>query len=101
MLPAGLAVLLRVPLVRTFFEMSALPMFDVAAIVSVALLWALLLRFLWRFRLLERLLGKGSQEGPSSQAVEQRGARPGEATKEREGYSLSWWWRIQSSLLSA
>jgi hypothetical protein len=32
-----------------------LPLFDVPVIV--ALLWALLLHFIWRFRLLERILG--------------------------------------------
>lgn len=53
----GLTVLLSVPLGRAVFEISALPLFDVAAIVGVALLWALLLHFIWRFRLLERVLG--------------------------------------------
>jgi hypothetical protein len=48
------------------FEIGALPLFDVAAIVGVALLWALLLRFVWRFRLLERVLGMESEEGQSS-----------------------------------
>jgi hypothetical protein len=62
----GLTVLLSVPLGRAVFEIGALPLFDIAAIVGVALLWALLLRFVWRFRLLERVLGMESEEGPSS-----------------------------------
>jgi cation-transporting P-type ATPase E len=57
----GLTLLLSVPLGRTVFEIGALPPFDVAAIVSVALLWALLLRFIWRWRLLERMLGLESK----------------------------------------
>jgi cation-transporting ATPase E len=52
-----LTVLLSVPLARTVFEIGVLPLFDVAAIVGVALLWALLLLFVWRLRLLERILG--------------------------------------------
>ncbi len=36
--------------------------FDVAAMVDGALLWALLLRFIWRFRLLERMLGLESEK---------------------------------------
>ncbi len=54
---AGLAVLLSIPLGRAVFEISALPLFDVAAIVGMALLWALLLHLIWRFRLLERVFG--------------------------------------------
>ncbi len=53
----GLTVLLSVPLGRAVFEIGALPLFDTAAIVGVALLWALLLCFIWRFHLLERMLG--------------------------------------------
>src|SRR6266699_7105731 len=52
----GLTLLLSVPLGRAVFEIGALPLFDVAVIVGVALLWALLLRFIWRSRLLERVL---------------------------------------------
>lgn len=65
----GLTVLLSIPLGRVVFEIGALPLFDVATIASVALLWALLLRFVWRFRLLERVLGMESEEGPSSHTV--------------------------------
>src|SRR6266567_9611993 len=57
----GLTVLLSVPLGRAVFEIGALPLFDVAVIVGVAPLWALLLRFIWRFRLLERVLGMESE----------------------------------------
>jgi cation-transporting ATPase E len=62
----GLTLLLSVPQGRAVFEIGALPLFDVVAIVGVVLLWALLLSFIWRFRLLERLLGLTSQEEPSS-----------------------------------
>jgi cation-transporting P-type ATPase E len=65
----GLTVLLSIPLARAVFEIGVLPLFDVAAIVGVALLWALLLHFIWRFRLLERVLGLESEERPSSHAI--------------------------------
>jgi hypothetical protein len=60
----GLTVLLSIPVGRAVFEIGALPLFDVATIAGVALLWALLLRFVWRFRLLGRLLGMESEAGP-------------------------------------
>ncbi len=57
----ALTVLLSIPLGRAVFEIGALPLFDTAAIVGVAPLWALLLCFIWRFRLLERMLGLESE----------------------------------------
>jgi hypothetical protein len=51
--------------VRAFFELGAVSLLDGAVIAAVALLWALLLRFIWRFSLLERLLGLPSAEWPS------------------------------------
>ena len=57
MLLGGLTVLLMIPLGRAVLEIGALPLFDVATIVSIALLWALLLHFIRRFHLLERMLG--------------------------------------------
>jgi cation-transporting P-type ATPase E len=53
----GLGVLLSLPPGRAFFEIQELALLDVAVIVSVALLWAILVRFIWRLRLLERILG--------------------------------------------
>jgi len=57
-----LGVLLGLPLGRVFFEIGALTPLDAAVIVGVVLLWALLLRFIWRLRLLERILGIESDE---------------------------------------
>jgi len=57
----GLTLLLSVPLGRAVFEIGALPLFDVAVIVGVALMWALLLHFIWRSHLLERVLGIESE----------------------------------------
>lgn len=65
----GLTLLLSVPLGRAVFEIGALTLPDVAAIVGAALLWVLLLHFAWRFRLLERVLGMESEEEPSSHAI--------------------------------
>jgi cation-transporting ATPase E len=61
----GVALLLVIPPVRAFFELGAVSLLDGAVIAAVALLWALLLRFIWRFSLLERLLGLPSAEWPS------------------------------------
>ena len=63
----GLAVLLAIPPARAFFELRALTFLDAAVIAGAALLWALLLRFTWRFRLLERLLGIESVDRVSRQ----------------------------------
>jgi cation-transporting P-type ATPase E len=62
----GLTLLLCVPLGRSVFEIGVLPLFDVATIVSCALLWALLLRIVWGFRLLERLLVTESERPTAS-----------------------------------
>jgi cation-transporting ATPase E len=62
----GLTLLLSIPPGRAVFEIGSLPLFDVVAVVGVALLWMLLLLFIWRFRLLERVLAIESQEEPSS-----------------------------------
>lgn len=56
MLVVGLAVLLVLPVGRAFFEIQQLTLLDAAVIGGVVLLWALALRFIWRLRLLERLL---------------------------------------------
>jgi cation-transporting P-type ATPase E len=71
LLLGGLTVLLGVPLGRAVFEISALPLFDVAVIVIVALLWAFLLLFIWRFRLLERILGIDADAEPKKGNVSQ------------------------------
>jgi hypothetical protein len=65
----ALTLLLSVPSSSAVFEISALPLFDVAVIVGVVVLWVLLLHFIWRFRLLERLLGMKSEEGLSAHTV--------------------------------
>jgi hypothetical protein len=59
---AGLTLLLNVPTSRVVFEIGALPLFDVVAVVGVVLLWALLLNLIWRFRLLERMFGLESEK---------------------------------------
>src|SRR5712691_8140515 len=63
----GLAVLLVIPPARAFFELRALTLLDVAVIVGKEILWALLMHFTWRFRLLERLLGIESVDRVSRQ----------------------------------
>jgi cation-transporting ATPase E len=75
----GLTVILTVPLGRAVFEISALPLFDVAAIVGVALLWALLLHFIWRSRALERVLGIAEQSEPKKGTSPSRSMRKEES----------------------
>ena len=54
-------VIMAVPWLRTFFELTPLRGFDYLLIGIVVAGWALLLRFIWRARLFERLLDlKGS-----------------------------------------
>lgn len=49
-------VIVAVPLLRHFFELASLRALDYLLIGSVAGVWALLMRFIWRARLFERLL---------------------------------------------
>jgi cation-transporting ATPase E len=58
----ALTLLTRLPLGRAFFEIQELTLLEVAMIVSVALLWALVLRFIWRWHMLERVAGLVSRE---------------------------------------
>jgi hypothetical protein len=61
-----LALLISAPLGRTVFEISTLILPYVAVIGGAALLWMLLLRLVWRFRLLGRVLGIESERAPAS-----------------------------------
>lgn len=49
-------VVMGVPFLRTFFELTPLGAIDYLLIAIVVALWALLLRFIWRARLFERVL---------------------------------------------
>jgi cation-transporting ATPase E len=51
------AIVLAVPPLRQFFELSLLSVNDYLILGSIALLWCLLLRFIWRSKLLDRFLG--------------------------------------------
>ena len=51
------AVILAVPGLRQFFELTSLRWIDYVAIVTVVSLWAIVLRFIWRRRLFEWWLG--------------------------------------------
>ena len=50
------AAIVSVSSLRAFFELSLLRSLDYLLLGCVALVWALLLRLVWRARLLERLL---------------------------------------------
>jgi cation-transporting ATPase E len=50
------AVVTALPALRGFFELSLLGAGDYALLVGVAVVWALVMRFVWRARVLERLL---------------------------------------------
>jgi len=49
-------IVLAVPALRAFFELTLLGVSDYLLLVGLVLVWALLLRTAWRARLLERLL---------------------------------------------
>jgi cation-transporting ATPase E len=53
---AGYCGVMAIPAVRNAFELASLPLIDYALIILVVISWAVLLRFIWRERLLERLL---------------------------------------------
>jgi cation-transporting ATPase E len=50
------ALVVAIPPLRGFFELAVLRWQDYALLAAVVILWALLLRLIWRTRLLERLL---------------------------------------------
>ncbi|MCL2927539.1 MAG: HAD-IC family P-type ATPase [Trichodesmium sp. St16_bin4-tuft] len=50
-------VILAVPPLRQFFELSLLSTHDYLVIIWVALVWCLLLRYVWRTKLLDKFLG--------------------------------------------
>jgi cation-transporting ATPase E len=54
---AALAVILNVGFLRDFFGMGKLSWGDLGIILGVVAVWAVTLRSIWRFRLLDRLLG--------------------------------------------
>ncbi|MEB3339489.1 HAD-IC family P-type ATPase [Okeania sp.] len=50
-------VILAVPPLRQFFELSLLSTHDYVVIIWVALVWCLFLRYMWRAKLLDKFLG--------------------------------------------
>ncbi|MEJ2707621.1 MAG: hypothetical protein P8074_08410, partial [Anaerolineales bacterium] len=50
------AIILATPPLRNFFELNLLAVEDYARIVLLVLVWAILVRWVWRKQLLERLL---------------------------------------------
>ncbi len=50
------ALILATPALRSFFELAALPWYIVMLLFGVSVLWALLIRWLWRTRALDRYL---------------------------------------------
>jgi cation-transporting ATPase E len=56
-------VVMSVPSLRAFFELTPLRGWDYLLIGVVAVAWALLLRLAWRTRLFERLLDLRVNEG--------------------------------------
>ena len=50
-------VILAVPAIRQFFELSLLNTHDYFLISWLALVWCLLLRYIWRAKLLDKFLG--------------------------------------------
>jgi cation-transporting ATPase E len=57
------AVVLAVPLGRTLFELTALPVYEYLLIAAGAVVWALLTRLVWRAKLLDRFFGVHEPDG--------------------------------------
>jgi hypothetical protein len=49
-------VIMLVPATRSFFVLAPLGLFDIALIVSVVVAWAFALRYIWRGRILEKIV---------------------------------------------
>jgi cation-transporting ATPase E len=60
---AALIAILNVGFLRDFFGMGKLSWQDLGVIAGVVLVWAVVLRSIWRYRLLDRLLGVPVSEG--------------------------------------
>lgn len=69
-LAAGMLVLfyviMAVPALRGFFELTPLPLLDHLLLAGVVAVWAVFLRYVWRTRLLERVLGWPVDSGSKS-----------------------------------
>jgi cation-transporting ATPase E len=59
------SLIMLVPTVRKSFELATLRGVDVALIAAVIIVWALVLRFVWRRRLFERWLGVDISKTPN------------------------------------
>jgi cation-transporting P-type ATPase E len=57
-LTLGLILVLTIPPIRDFYELSVLTAKDIVFLVLVALEWALVLRLTWRSKFFDRFLGK-------------------------------------------
>ena len=53
------AVIVAVPPLREFFELAPLAFGDVAIVTGVTCAWALVVRWVWRIRLVDRLISRG------------------------------------------
>ena len=51
------SLIMTTPVLRTFFELTPLRGRDYVIITMAVIFWAILLRFIWRSRLIQRLLG--------------------------------------------
>jgi cation-transporting ATPase E len=59
----ALVAILSVQFLRDFFGMGRLSVEDLAVIVGVVAVWTLVVRAIWRYRLLDRLLGIPVSDG--------------------------------------
>jgi len=58
-----MVAVLAIPLGRTLFEITALPVWQYFAIFGLAVMWGLLCLLVWRWRLLDRWLGTAEDPG--------------------------------------
>jgi len=60
---AFMVAVLLIPVGRTAFELTALPVWQYAALFGLAVLWSVLCRLVWRSRILDRWLGTAEDPG--------------------------------------
>ncbi|MEI6727518.1 MAG: hypothetical protein WCN81_15015, partial [Actinomycetes bacterium] len=60
---AFMVAVLLIPVGRTAFELTALPLWQYAALFGLAVLWSVLCRLVWRSRILDRWLGTAEDPG--------------------------------------
>jgi hypothetical protein len=74
-----MAVVLAVPLGRTLFELTALPVWEYVVLLALAFVWSQLCLLVWKSRVLDRWLGTAEDPGNLCAKAAAEAERAGEA----------------------